>query len=321
VLSQDGVGRRSVPFQLPANWYRVTTEAIFDELESEFGPVGRDNAWKFLYATVAWFESHGGQQYLHLNDRLKSKAGQELARRGEEYLKTHFVPPGASPLEEFIDRIGSKYEAERARQDLGGSWQRNNVTGNAFEAALQVLVRRINGVTPSRQPALHTLRGFELSRVAYHSKPDLTLFSPRDFRLLISTKWTLRKERIGTYLHEAYFYRQRRADLQIAYVVSEFNLNILEWLVNDPLIDRVYHLRLPMLLDVHQPFLKAGASTIDIPRLLAPSQERRDYGRWLALSDRLFDLKQLFDDIDLLKSTESMQAVDPSDAADEEEPD
>lgn len=298
-------------FALPANWYRVTAERICDELEPELGPLTRASAWRYLYATVAWFEERDGNRFLHLNDRLKSRAGQELAKRGEAFLAKSLSPYTTRPLTEIVDQIGRRYSAERRRQGLSESgWQRNNVTGSAMEATLQVLIRRLNGVTAARQPRLRSLRGFELAPVAYHSRPDLTLFSPRDFRLLISTKWTLRKERIGTYLHEAYFYRERRPDLQIAYVVAEFNVNILEWLVNDPLIDRVYHIHLPMLLDAHVPFA-AGEKQVSVTRLTEPSQERKAFGRWIDLSERLFDLEQLFADIDNLGATAAQAAVDP----------
>ena len=299
-------------FTLPTNWYRVTAERICDELAGELGPLTPASAWRYLYATVAWFEDRSGTKYLHLNDRLKSKAGQELAKRGEAFLEKSLSPFSSRPLVELVNQIGTRYSAERKRQGYTeDGWQRNNVTGSAFEATLQVLIRRLNGVTPARQPDLRSLRGFELAPVAYHSRPDLTLFSPRDFRLLISTKWTLRKERIGTYLHEAYFYRNRRPDLQIAYVVAEFNLNILEWLVNDPLIDRVYHIHLPMLLDAHEPFLGKREKQIPVAKLLEAGHERTAFGRWIQLSERLFDLQQLFRDIDNLSSTAEESLVDP----------
>jgi len=146
------------------------------------------------------------------------------------------------------------------------------------------------------------------------------MFSARDFRLLISTKWTLRKERIGTYLHEAYFYKQRRPDVQVAFVVGEFNLNILEWLMYDPLVDRVYHLHLPMLLHVHQPFADLEPEA-DIPlsSLLERGRQREAYGRWLAISERLFDLSQLFADIELLRDKDEAPQLDPEIAADGDE--
>lgn len=223
-------------------------------------------------------------------------------------------PPVASGISNSI----SACPQERLRQTGVSSFQRNNITGASLEATLQVLIHEICGVLPARTPKLNTLRGFELAPAGYHSKPDLVLFSALDFRLLISTKWTLRKERIGTYLHEAYFYKQRRSDLQIAFVVSEFNLNIVEWLVNDPLVDRVYHVHRPMLLAVHQPFSRvAVGGTVLIADLVRPTQEAKEYGRWLALSDRLFDLSHLFADIEALKAPQT--AVDPEISGDTDE--
>lgn len=297
-------------FQLPPNWYPETISALLDDdLPGTLGTLTRENAWKFVVASVMWADTLDGQQYLHLNDRLKSAAGKALAERGKAYLDEHFA--GGGNTLGLIDRIGAAYAAERETQGLSATaWQRNNVTGRSFETVLQELIDRLCEVRPAREPQLRTLRGFELAPVGYHSQPDLALFSARDFRLLISTKWTLRKERIGTYLHEAYFYRRRRADLQVAFVISEFNLNIIEWLVSDPLVDRVYHLHLPMLLAVHEPF--GDLEAIPRDRLIEQTPERRRYERWLGLGSKLFDLSQLFEDIDRLKP-DAPAPLDPAD--------
>lgn len=297
-------------FHLPANWYVDTIgHLVQTELPPALGPLTRENAWKYVAAAVMWADTINGEPYLHLNDRLSSKAGRELAVRGRTYLDEHLIP-GQEALA-AIDRIAKAYASERAAQGLSPTkWQRNNVTGRSFEGVLQELIQRLSGVRPAREPQLRTLQGFELAPVGYHSQPDLALFSPRDFRLLISTKWTLRKERIGTYLHEAYFYRRRRPDLQVAFVVAEFNLNIIEWLVSDPLVDRVYHLNLPMLLSVHEPF--RGGAAVPQAKLVEPGPERKRYERWLGLGTRLFDLSQLFEDIDRLKS-DAPAPLDPSD--------
>lgn len=297
-------------FQLPANWYVDTiADLVGNELPVELGPLTRESAWKYVAACVMWADVIGGTPYLHLNDRLKTQAGKQLAERGRGYLDANLMP--GTPTLDVIDRIGKRYAAEREAQGFSAtSWQRNNVTGRSFEGVLQELIDRLCGVRPAREPQLRTLRGFELAPVGYHSQPDLALFSPRDFRLLISTKWTLRKERIGTYLHEAYFYRQRRSDLQVAFVVSEFNPNIIEWLVSDPLVDRVYHLNLDMLLKVHEPF--GEGATVAREKLVQASPERKRYERWLALGTRLFDLSQLFEDVDRLKA-DAPAPLDPSD--------
>jgi hypothetical protein len=297
-------------FQLPPGWYETTINSILDdpELRGSFGDPGPGTAWKYILAAVLWTESLGGAEYLHLNDRLRSKAGKTLATRGAEFLKKNF----AEDPRDVIDLVGKAYTEERLTQGLKpDGWQRNNVTGASFEVVLQLLTERICGVKPKRTPPLRTLRGFELAPVGYHSEPDLVLFSERDFRMLISTKWTLRKERIGTYLHEAWFYRQRKPDLQVAFVVGEFNLNILEWLVLDHLVDRVYHIHLPMLLAAHEPF----ESKEEIPRelLLSDTSETRAYQRWVALKNRLFDLSDLFNDVDRLNPANA-PTPDPLDA-------
>jgi hypothetical protein len=303
-----------MPFQLPPDWYRKTASDVIDELTPTLGPLTAETAWRYLCCCVAWIEEIKGHgRFVHLNDRLSSQSGKALAKRGEQFLREHLVPDGEAAPEELLDQVARRYALERDAQGFSPTaWQRNNVTGAAFEATLQVLIGRISGILPSRTPPLHTLQGFEFAPVGYHSRPDLVLFSPSDFRLLISTKWTLRKERIGTYLHEAYFYRRRRPDLQVAFVVGEFNLNILEWLTSDPLVDRVYHLHLPMLLSVHAPYGDRAADySVPVSSIIAGGKEVDTLRRWLQISDRLNDLSQLFTDIQSLQIASSSTAVDP----------
>lgn len=313
-------------FALPSGWYRETiTRLIDEELPPLLGPLANDTAWRYVYAVGLWAETKDGRSYLHLNDQLGKQQGKDLADRGAEYLRANLVPGGYDgDLFGLVDFIGEEYQRERKRQGFEPVRRRDpNTTGAAFEVALQLIIERLCAVTPARTPELSTLQGFELAPTGYHSQPDLALFSARDFRLLISTKWTLRKERIGTYLHEAYFYKQRRPDLQVAFILSEFNMNILQWLSNDPLVDRVYHVHLPMLLDAHAPFKNVPAhGSIEKSRLMKSSQEMASFRRFLNLQERLFDLSQLFLDIDLLRQANAPTepAIEPEDEEEAEPP-
>ncbi len=73
-------------------------------------------------------------------------------------------------------------------------------------------------------------------------------------------------------------------------------MNILNWLSQDPLADRMYHVNKKMLLSLHDP-LREIPPPERIPRSLARTD---DYRRWLNISERVFDLSELFDDVELL---------------------
>jgi hypothetical protein len=272
-----------------------------------------------------WAETSDGAEYLHLveSDKLKTVKGRAFADAAAAYLENNMSALGHVDPFSVVDQIGKAYVAERDRQGFAPPQKKRdpNVTGAAFETSLQVIIDRLCGVMPSRTPALRTLQGFELAPDGYHSRPDLVLFGPRDFRLLISTKWTLRKERIGTYLHEAFFYRRRRPDLQIAFVVNEFQPNILRHLSADPLVDRVYHVNKRMLLDLYDPFAAIPAGEGVPPATLTASHAHADaYRRWLRMHDSVFDLTDLFADIASLRDAPE-QVLDPdlSEAAPSEE--
>ncbi|MUL49063.1 hypothetical protein FZI85_19780 [Mycobacterium sp. CBMA293] len=303
-------------FKLPANWYRSTvTDLVENRLPPLLGELTTSTAWAYVYAITMWSEQVAGRDYLHIveSDKLNTNSGRVLADHAADYLKEHLVAGSTCDPFALVDQIGSAYLAERAKQGLGPPKKKRdpNVTGAAFETSLQVLIGKLCGFTPSRTPRLRTLQGFELAPTGYHSRPDLVLFGPRDFRLLISTKWTLRKERIGTYLHESYFYRRRRPDLQIAFAVNEFQPNILRHLSTDPLVDRVYHVNKQMLLALYAPF-SGVPSDVGVPpaTLTGNHPNAIKYRRWLHMHDHLFDLTDLFADIRLLIDKPG-QVLDP----------
>lgn len=293
-------------FKLPTGWYYSTiTDLVGNVLPPLLGQLTADNAWAYVYAVTLWSENIGGTDYLHIieSDKLNTKSGQGLAARAADYLATNLLPGETCDPFAVVDQIGRAYISERAKQGFEPPKKKRdpNVTGIAFETVLQVLIGKLCGVTPSRTPRLRTLQGFELAPEGYHSQPDLVLFGPRDFRLLISTKWTLRKERVGTYLHESYFYRRRRPDLQIAFGVNEFQPNILWHLSTDPLVDRVYHVNKRMLLEMHRPFADIPPGTgIPPATLTGDHANARAYRRWMRMNDRLFDLTDMFADITVL---------------------
>lgn len=304
-------------FKLPPRWYFSTiTHLVDDVLPPLLGQLTVDNAWAYVYAITLWSENIEGSEYLHIieSDKLKTRSGRTLAARAENYLAAHLIPGGTHDPFAAIDQIGRAYIKERANQGFGPPQRKRdpNVTGAAFETTLQVLIGKLCGVTPSRTPRLRSLQGFELAPEGYHSRPDLVLFGPRDFRILISTKWTLRKERVGTYLHESYFYRRRRPDLQIAFGVNEFQPSILRHLSTDPLVDRVYHVNKRMLLDLYSPFADIAPDTSIQAFTLPTGEHAKRYRRWMHMNDRVFDLKDLFDDIMLLKNKPD-QVLDPED--------
>lgn len=324
-MAEDNSGMSKANFKLPESFYLNTvTDLVAKTLPQMLGRLEPETAWRYVYAIAMYSQSHEGKEYLHLqeSDKLGTTRGREFAERGAQYLRTRLAAGGDCNPFEVVDQLGRARNAEVVSQGLPEPKRRDqNVTGAAFETALQVVIGRLTGSTAYRTPSLRSLQGFELAPVGYHSKPDLVLFGPRDFRLLISTKWTLRKERIGTYLHEAYFYKQRRPDLQVAFVVNEFQPNILKWLSQDPLADKVYHVNKDMLLHLYDPFrdLPDGHG---VPReaLMGQGRTAKAYRQWIQLSDRISDLSELFSDIQRLQS-KADQKPDPGDVEEADDDD
>jgi hypothetical protein len=297
-----------------ADWYPTVVSDLIDNLLPPIlGTLTRDNAWKYVLACTLRAQVLGDTPYLHVNDHLSTVGGKAQAENALGWLRENFLDDKTEDPLEWIDLVGKEYEKAK-----GSSVQRNNVTGRTFETVIQELIVRLCGVRAFREPRLRTLQGFELAPPGYHSRPDLALFDARDFRFLISTKWTLRKERLGTYLHEAYYYRQRRADLQIGFVLNDMSLNIWHYLALDPLVDRAYHVHLPWLLAIHQPFDGLEAK-IQVKDLVRPGRIRNNYERWLEIGSRIKDLSELFDDVDRLNAKDVPADPDDSEEADPDE--
>lgn len=307
----------------PPSWYSDTVSRLIDEeLPPLLGPLTDERAWAYLYASTLWVETIGKDDLLHLNDKLRSKGGREQALRGLAWMEDRFLPAdveGDRDPRPHLDKVFQQYLQDRPDPTRKPP-QRNNPTGRTFETCIQELIHRLCGVRPAREPQLSTLAGFELAPPGYHSQPDLALFNARDFRLVISTKWTLRKERIGTYLHESWFYKQRKSDLQTVFVLNDFNSNILQWLVNDPLCDRVYHPAKGMLLATYDPFGEAGSvAKAD----LLDRKKRERYERYVSLDSKIHDLSQLFEDVRRLRQeavpTDPIEDVGPDDDLEDED--
>ncbi len=243
------------------------------------------SAWRFIYRAMLWMEQLPTGPLPHIveaNDLRRSWASRGLAAR--QYLLQNLDSRRPLLEEELLAALGQIYE----RRGGGGRLQPNNIVGRAFEEGITQLIARLcPGVIPMLKPRLSGLQGFEMAPPGYHSQPDLALFSPTDFRVIVSTKWTLRKDRVGGFLHEAYFYRQRRPDINIAFVVNEFKVNILWYLVTSPLVDQVYHVHVPLFEAAHQDgsedqhFLEVKARLHDLSELfpiLTKIREHRPTG-------------------------------------------
>jgi hypothetical protein len=272
--------------------YKKTIEAIFDEASKDV-ELSAETAWHFLYRSLLWFESVASQTVPHIRETndLKKKAWLDRAKRLTTYLDDN-LRPSSMDLLERVDWLYKKRVGE------GEPIQRQNITGTGFEVALSILLERLCNVTPLIKPRLENLQGFELAPQRFVQQPDLVLFGHQDFKLLISSKWSLRKDRLGEHLYEANFYRERRPDLYIVFVVNEFDPSRLLHLVRAPEVDRVYHVHLPALLNVHDPF--PGQTTI--ARIDLMGNKPSLYDTYQNLKQNIRDLSELFADIKRVKS-------------------
>jgi len=280
--------------------YEGVLRTIFDETQKEKGiKLSEKTAWQFLYRALLWLEKIGNEEVPHIREvnDLKKRIWLDRGKRLAAFLNSN-LEPTADPLS---NRVGLLYEASNARKEQ----QKQNIVGTGFEYSLSILIKQFCSVAPLVKPKLNQLQGFELAPLRFVQQPDLALFDSQDFRILVSSKWSLRKDRLGEQLYEASFYRKRRPDLYIVFVVNEFDPSRLFHLARAPEVDRVYHVHLPALLDVYDPF--PNQPTISRDYLIGDSEIAKRYQIYQNLKRDIRDLSELFSDIKRVKPGPSNQ--------------
>lgn len=187
-------------------WY-ARSLAFHDWLSSALGVAPGE-----LGQEIDWMFARGTEQLAALLTRREGSRAQLAAEQWASYEARGFPVPGedagleALVKDELRDWLKGPPSAEvmrrlvqRIRAHMTHENKRKNLVGEGFEDVLAFIVPKLPGasaVTVPTRPMLHTLPGFR--KPPGNEKPrkvDLALIGPKDRRILVSAKWSVRADR------------------------------------------------------------------------------------------------------------------------------
>lgn len=276
--------------------YRALCDDVEAEMNKDGVPLTPATAWSFLYR-YALQVTRSGDVHIAESNVLKQPTWKTRSARVERWLCENMVPGQDLDLATMKGKLGRVFSKARS---LGATERAiPNYTGKGFEVATAFLIHRLCGVEPLAGQSVRKFRGFQLAKRGEVDEPDLALFSFDDFRIVVSLIWTTRRDRLGADLYDAVFYRRRRPDLAILVATNEYQLHLVNTLLESPDIDGVYHVSPDALLAAHNPL--GDQEQFTASELLGNKKPIPEYAEYLSLRERLKPLSQLFEDISQAK--------------------
>lgn len=216
-------------------------------------------AWLGIYQALLWYEPvglHGFEALPHVidADKLRPSASREPSRRAgawqvraqavEAYVASELgCPPGE--LRQRVDQLMRLPEYVRL--------QRQNPLGTAFSGAIKHVLESFGHSALSYDLEVDATKVFPGIRMPWRSttpKMDILVLQHGHFPegrpiAILSTKWSLRHDRINDVLGECPEYKsaalKRRLSLRYFVVTNEFDPARLAKVLSDPCIDGLVH--------------------------------------------------------------------------------
>lgn len=196
-----------------------------------------------LRSHIDWLFTHGTERLAAVVAKQQAEREPLAAEQRAPYEGRGFPLPGedaglealvreelgewlsAPPPAEAMRRL-----AQRVRRYLGQENKRKNLVGEGFEDVLAFLVRRLHGTSKLKveaRPALHTLPGFRPPRGTEKTrKVDIAIIGPKQKRVLVSAKWSIRADREEQFGTDFQAYSQLDGagqDFDFVLVTNEFD--------------------------------------------------------------------------------------------------
>ena len=199
------------------------------------------NAWKVVYELLWWCVDIDGQTVPHIveiNMLKKSKSWLDRALKAKRYLSKEM----GVQYDQLCDRL------DMLMKGLGiMGRQRHNYLGRGFSATIKSLLLFISNLNAEKEASYALIPGLkDIGR----GKVDISIPPPPDTRIIISTKWSLRHDRLKDLLNEASECKRRRADIKFLVVTNEFIPSRIKHLAEHPNIDGVYHVHRMLIEEV-----------------------------------------------------------------------
>lgn len=214
------------------------------------GTPGR--AWLAIYQALLWFEPNG---YLHIidADKLRNRpsgvlnAWQKRALAVQNFIESHLNCSSAE--------LPSKLDQLMRNPEYHGL-QRQNPLGIAFIASVKFLLAKYGdpGMTLRDEvPATDLFPGIQLPGRSVAPSVDLAAFKGERLVAIISTKWSIRHDRIGDLVSECRAYKAASywsRPFKYLVATNEFDPARLSKVIEDTCFDGVFHVHKPAVAEV-----------------------------------------------------------------------
>jgi hypothetical protein len=228
----------------PTDRELVITE--FDNARYPSGGATLLESWLGIYQVLLWYEG----SYLHVkesNDLRKNKTWQERARKAEQFIANALgVDPGELPA--LVDRMMKLPRWSNLDQ-------RNNSLGNGLRTLIGEVLRRWGDSRfDFRQEERAVLHFPGIQMPGRSSNPKIDVLAVRENPVgVISCKWSYRHDRISDVTNECQEYKGaavKRQNMKLGYYLftNEFDGQRLDKVLNQPCVDALIHVHLPMAL-------------------------------------------------------------------------
>lgn len=222
----------------------VTFAHIAAVVQGIMGPWAGNPAdcWKGIYQALLWYE-HGVPHIAEAND-LKKTIWRRRAKTVEKTLAGAF---GCRPQDvpHRVDRL--------LKNPLLRGQQRQNPLGTGFSACLVHLLSlhsaRVYQFIPEGKVGVDVFKG--VTGTPPRDRVDITVLRKGKEYAIISTKWSIRHDRLKDWLDECDFYKTR-ARLPFYFVVTnEYGRGRLLKVLQNQCQNGLHHVKRDLLLQLH----------------------------------------------------------------------
>ncbi len=223
-------------------------QLVVGEFDRSLYPSGAptlDDAWLGIYQVLWWYE-HGLLHVREANDLKKSRTWQERARIAERYIAD---PLGVRPedVPDLVDRM--------MRLPRWVGMQRNNPVGNGLRMLVSEVLQRWGDPRfkyEEEQKATKWFPGIQMHGRSATPSVDVAVTRGGIPRGVVSSKWSIRHDRISDPTNECTSYKsaavqQQLMDLSYFVITNELDGQRLDKVINQPCVDGLIHVHLDLV--------------------------------------------------------------------------